>query len=444
MKPRGLRPALLLPAYTVIALLPLALAALQGLPPRPFLDELSSAVALVAFSMLLVEFVLSGRFQLVSGRIGIDITMRFHQLIARGFTVFILAHPFLYTLPMSDPLPWDATRELTLNLPAAALITGGLAWLLLPALVLAAIFRRDLPFRYETWRLLHGLGATLIALLTLHHVLSAGRYSTSPALTILWLVLTAMALLTLLQAYVFTPLLQRRHPYRVVSIDRIAERTWELVIEPYQGEAIEFAPGQFVWLTLGRSPFAITEHPFSISSCPAERPRLGFAIKENGDFTGAIGTVAAGTRAYIDGPHGNVIVPSGHAGGVTFIAGGVGLAPIMSILRQMRVDGDRRKLELIYGNRIAEQIMYESELEAMAAELDLTVHYTLSEPPAGWTGKTGVIDEALLTELLASASPDNRLYVVCGPTPMIDNVQDILGRLDVPGSRVLFEKFSYD
>ncbi|MCB1811792.1 MAG: hypothetical protein KDK04_08765 [Candidatus Competibacteraceae bacterium] len=91
----GLHPLLLLLLYLIIALLPLLLAYLQGLPPRPFADELSSALAMVGFAMLLLEFVLSGRFKIVSGRIGMDLTMRFHQLIARSLAVFILVHPFL-------------------------------------------------------------------------------------------------------------------------------------------------------------------------------------------------------------------------------------------------------------------------------------------------------------------------------------------------------------
>ena len=98
---RALNPFVLLVAYVAIALLPLGLATSQDLPPRPFRDELTSALAMIGFSMLLVEFVLTGRFQWVSGGIGTDITMRFHQLIARSLTVFILVHPFLYSLPMS-------------------------------------------------------------------------------------------------------------------------------------------------------------------------------------------------------------------------------------------------------------------------------------------------------------------------------------------------------
>jgi predicted ferric reductase len=438
----GIHPVTLIAGYIVIALLPLGLAAWQGLPPRPLLDEFASALAMVGFSMLLMEFILSGRFRWATGRVGIDVTMRFHQLIARVLAVLILVHPFLYSLPMSDPRPWDATGQLALDLEGAAFITGGLAWLMLPVLVAISIFRRDFPYRYETWRLMHGIGAALIAVMTLHHALGSGRYAGDPALTAFWVFMVIVAFSTLVHVYLTGPLVRLRDPYRVKSVERIAAKSWEMVIEPAAGSAMIFKPGQFVWLTLGRSPFSLVEHPFSISSCPADRPRIGFTIKEVGDFTADIGLIPPGTSAYIDGPHGNMYLPEGDNAGITFLAGGVGLAPIMSMLRQLRVDGDTQPLRLIYGNRSEEQIMYRDELAQMAAELNLEILHVLAEPPSGWTGATGVIDETLLREHLG---PDpGRLYVICGPGAMIESIEDILSRLGIPRSRVLAEKFNYD
>ena len=441
---RGMHTLMLLAAYIAIALAPLGLAAWQGLPPRPWRDELSSAIAILAFSMLLIEFVLSGRFRSVSGRIGIDVTMRFHQLIARGLVVFVLIHPFMYTLPVASPRPWDATLQHSLNIGTASFVTGLLAWLMLPALVLMAIYRSELSYRYETWRLMHGLGAAAIALLALHHAVDAGRYSSDPVIATFWLVMVVVAFATLLHVYVMRPLLQLRNPYRVLSVKPIALAIWEVVIEPVNRSQLAFEAGQFVWLTLNRSPFAVTEHPFSMSSCPSDAPRVSFVIKENGDFTRSIGAIPVGCRAYVDGPHGNLVVSKSDEAGLALIAGGVGLAPIMSILRQLRHDGDRRPIRLIYGNRVADQIMYAKELDDMCKELDLEVHYVLSEPPSNWIGAVGRIDESLLAKLFDFEDRSAWQYVVCGPSPMIDSVESSLVRLGVPLRQVKAEKFSYD
>ncbi len=444
LKRRNAVPVALLIIYLSVVLMPLVLAYLQDLPRRHFSDEFSSALAMLAFAMLLMEFVMSGRFNSVSGSTGIDLTMRFHQLIARSLTVFILIHPFLYVTPMNFPRPWDVTGQLTLGLETASIVTGIIGWILLAPLVVFAVFRDRLPYRYETWRFTHGLGALLIAVLGAHHAIEAGRYSGHPYLTTYWLCLLGLAVFTLLYVYVITPLRQLRHPYRVISVTKVALKSWRLVIEPTVGGAMKFEAGQFCWLTLDRSPFAITEHPFSISSCPADRPSIEFTIKEVGDFTKDIGSIRIGAKAYVDGPHGNLTLAGRSGTGIAFIAGGVGVAPIVSMLRQLRAAGDARALKLIYGNRVLEQVLYKSEFDEIEKHLDIDIHHVLSEPPPDWSGAVGQLDQDVMRKFLSFEDRTNWLYFVCGPAPMIDDVEDSLVALGIPLGQIVSEKFSYD
>lgn len=441
---RGLPTPALVTFYLAIALAPLAIAYAQGLRPRPFRDELASGLALVGFAMLLMEFLLSGRFRTVSGHVGIDLTMRFHQLVARSLTIFILIHPFLYATPLRPAAPWDVGRLQSLGLDSASLITGIAAWVLLPLLVITSICRDQLPYRYETWRLAHGAGALLIAVFGAHHAVEAGRYSAYPALEAFWIVLAGLAVAMMGYIYLYTPWRLARAPYRVVSVEKRALKTWEVTIEPARGAAMDFEPGQFAWLTLDRSPYSIREHPFSMSSCPADRPRISFTIKEAGDFTQQVGSTKIGSVAYLDGPHGNLTLVDREGEGLAFIAGGVGLAPIMSILRQLRAQGEPRPIRLIYGNRCAEQILYGEELEAMQRDLDLRLHHVLAEPPAGWHGVTGQLGETTLRSLLGFDGRARWLYFVCGPAPMIESVEDSLGKIGIPMGQIVSEKFSYD
>jgi predicted ferric reductase len=436
-------PYILLPAYLVIALLPLALAWAQGLPPRPIIDELSSAIALVGFSVLLMEFVLSGRFRTVSGRIGIDKTMHFHQVMARPLTLFLLLHPFLYSTPLAPALPWDASNQLTLGLDGWAVLSGLAAWALLAAVVASAILRDHLPFRYEAWRFSHGIGAVLIALFALHHALEAGRYSNDPALTWLWLILVALAMLTVISTYVLRPLAHLRAPYRVASNRRVGLKIWELTVEPAGRAPLSFKPGQFVWLTLDRSPFSLCEHPFSIASAPGDKDGVAFVIKQVGDFTNRIGAIKPGASAYLDGPHGSLVLGDRPADGITFIAGGVGIAPILSMLRQAALDGDTRPMTLLYGNRVAEQILYADELAKLQETLTLDITHVLTEPPDDWDGETGVLDSSTIARLCGAKETSGQLFVICGPPPMIDGTEAALKQLGVPARQILSEKFSY-
>ena len=434
----------LIAAYIALMLAPLVLSFGQGLPARALRDEFASGLGLVAFAVLLIEFVLSGRFRAISRKVGSDVTMRWHQLLARGALLLVLLHPFLYAAPYDRTRPWDPSRAETLLFQTDYLVSGALAFALLIPFVLMAIYRDQLPYRYEVWRLMHGVTAGLIVALVGIHALIGGRYSADPALAAFWLVLMAGAVASLLFVYMLKPLGKLRHAYKVHSVERIADRTWELVVEPERRAPLDFEAGQFVWLNVGNSAFSMGENPFSIATAPGDRPRIGFLIKEVGDFTRSLGRVEVGTRAYLDGPHGHLTVAGREAAGIALIAGGVGLAPLIGIARQMRLDKDTRPAVLVYGNRTAAQIVHGEELAAISADIDLRVEYVLSEPPRDWSGRTGMIGADQIRAIFSDKPPADWLYVLCGPPVMLTIVEQALRDLGVPKSRILSERFYYD
>jgi ferredoxin-NADP reductase len=128
------------------------------------------------------------------------------------------------------------------------------------------------------------------------------------------------------------------------------------------------------------------------------------------------------------------------------LAGGVGLAPCLGMLREAAARGDRRRFHLVFANRTQAQIVFRDEIAALAQRLDLRVDYILSEPPAGWDGATGQMDEATLLPLLAEARGDlaGTVCFLCGPPPMVGAATDALAALGVPGGNVVTEKFDYD
>ncbi|MBP0463034.1 ferredoxin reductase family protein [Roseomonas sp. PWR1] len=430
---------ILLGAYALLVALPVLLGwALVG-PARPWPDEVSSALAMAGFAALLMEFLLSGRFRAISGGIGIDRTMRWHQLFARVLTVGLLVHPFLYTVPIGAQFlrPEDATHAGVLRLDAHTLVTGWAAWLLLGLLTITAIGRDSMPWRYETWRLLHGLGAAAVAVLGMRHTLWAGRYSTDPVLATYWATMFALAAGSLLLVYLGRPLRHMRSPWRVAAVTRAAERIWSVVLEPAGHAGLRFRAGQFAWIRLGASPFSMREHPFSIASAPRPDGRLEFLIKEAGDFTRTVGAIAPGTRAFVDGPHGHLWIEGRTEPGLCLIAGGVGLAPLLSMLR---AKADPRPVMLLYGNRHAGQILASEELAASGAE----VVHVLQEPPPGWQGATGLMDRDFIRARCEAAAKAGWLFVLCGPPPMMREVRAGLVALGVAPGRILEERFVYD
>ena len=425
--------------YLVVVTLPLIVSGIVGGPPRPFRQELASGLGIMAFSMILAEFVLSGRFKRLSRGVGMDVTMRFHQIMARSALVFAMLHPFFYGgSPSGGPRPWDPTRQLTITTDFIVLSTGIRAFVLLPSFVLLAIGRKQLNQKYETWRVMHGIGALLIAVLLLHHTIHAGRYGSQPVMIWLWWAMTGLAVGSLVYVYVLVPFREKNRAWRVTSVTQLTPKQWQLSVRPDGHAGLDYMAGQFVWLNVGHSSFSMQENPFSISSAPADVAEISFMIKELGDFTRTIGQVTPGTIAYLDGPYGSLSVDVRDEPGVALIAGGVGIAPLLGILRQLRLTSDPRLVRLIYGNRSVEQIAYRSVLE------DEDVTYVLSEPPENWEGEIGYVTPALIDRTFSAEEFNEWVFVICGPAIMMDIVEDHLIKCGVPSHRILTERFDYD
>ncbi len=157
-----------------------------------------------------------------------------------------------------------------------------------------------------------------------------------------------------------------------------------------------------------------------------------------GDYTDTFGQIRRDSRDYLVGPFGNLWVWGRDDRGVALFGGGVGVAPLLGIIRQMRTTGDPRQRKLIYANRTEQQIACQSDLDRE----DVT--YVLSEPPQGWVGETGYVDAGVLDRAFSEGAFQNWVFVLCGPKAMLDSVEDALIARGTPSSRLLSERFDYD
>jgi ferredoxin-NADP reductase len=140
----------------------------------------------------------------------------------------------------------------------------------------------------------------------------------------------------------------------------------------------------------------------------------------------------------LDGPHGSYR-PGAHADRFVLIAGGVGITPIISLLRTAADCGDRRPFRLIYRSRRQEDIIFREQLDQLEQQLDLRVVHVLSDPHPGWTGEAGFIDDALLARHLPR-DPSGAEVFLCGPPPMLATALAGLRRLGVAPEHVHTEQ----
>jgi ferredoxin-NADP reductase len=123
-----------------------------------------------------------------------------------------------------------------------------------------------------------------------------------------------------------------------------------------------------------------------------------------------------------------------------FVAGGIGIAPIRSMLLTMRDREDARDAILFYAAHDASRLVFAGELDALAAVLRLRVVYVFEAPPPGWSGERGHITRELLRRHLP-AQFRRYHYYVCGPVGMMDAVEASLTSLGVPSAAVETERF---
>jgi predicted ferric reductase len=309
--------------------------------------------------------------------------------------------------------------------------------------VVTSVWRTKLRLRYETWHLLHLVLAVAAVAAGIAHMVGWSFYLADPWKRALWIAMTILSFGLLLYVRIVKPLFLLRRPYRISEVRRERGDTWTLVMEPDGHAGFRFRSGQFGWLTVWGSPFKISAHPFSFSSSAAATDgRVAMSIRKLGDFTSQIHDVPVGRRVYIDGPYG-AFTMGNPADLHVLVAGGVGITPMISMLRTLADEGDKRPLVLLYGSKTWEEITFREELEALDARLNLTVVHVLENPPEGWPGERGFITAAVFKRHLPPGYAKHE-YFICGPGVMMDAIENALGdELKVPISRYHSERYSF-
>ncbi|TAJ49489.1 MAG: oxidoreductase [Herbiconiux sp.] len=439
--------------YTLLVVLPLPLALIRLDPGRGFWINLSVAFGFVGLAMFGLQFVMVARSFVVVHPVGMDLVLGFHRQMAYLATLLVFAHPII--LFVVD------TRFLGLldvfTSPMRAKFAVASCALLL-AIIVLSVFRRRLRVSYEAWQITHAVLALAVVVTALAHVLLVGYYVREWWEQALWIVLSAAFVGLGVWVRLLKPVLRRRRPWVVESIDRDIDAVTTITIRPKQtADAVRpgthsgpadlagglwrpfhFEPGQFAWLQARRSAFALTYHPFSISSSAEHPEHIRFSIKAHENFSRDIAELVPGDTVYVDGPFGAFVLPP--AGPIVFVGTGVGVTPLLSMLETLADRGDTRRCELWLGNRDERSIAGRSQLEALEQRLDLSVVHLLSRPSAEWQGPKGHIDAAFVRARLPLAA-EGSSFCICGPDAMMDEVERTLADLGVHHDVIHSERF---
>jgi len=438
MRSYTMRTAVWIVLYLLFILAPLFALLVGQLPPaRDFWTEFSVAIGYAGLAMMGLQFGLTARFRYVTEPWGEDVIYHFHRQISLIAIALVIAHPLilfairpeLIALLNSLRAPWRARF-------AAMSIYS------LIALVIMALWRVKLNIRYETWHISHIVLAVVAVAAGLAHMVGWAFYLVSPWKRALWICMTIFWIGLLFYIRIIKPLFLLRRPYRIAEVRRERGDSTTIVMQPEDHPGFRFTPGQFGWLTVWGSPFKITGHPFSFSSSAAlTGGRVEMTIRNLGDFTSTIPTIPVGKRVYLDGPYGAFTVGN-PADMHVLICGGIGITPMMSIIRTFADSGDRRPVILIYGSIDWESITFREELELLKERLNLTVVHVLRNPPTDWSGEQGYITAEVFRRHLPPPYADHE-YFICGSDAMMDSIEKALDELRVPVSKYHSERYSF-
>lgn len=423
--------------FVVIVTAPLVILLLQpAAPGREFWRQLSVALGFAGIALMGMQFIPTARLKFITNVFPVDALYLFHHRAAIAGFFLALVHPLL--LFIGNP----ALLQLLNVFDAPWRVRAGVAAVVIFAiLIVSSVWREEFSIRYEIWRAVHNLSAFFAVALVLFHMFQVNYYMAYPPQRLYWIAMALLWLGGVTYVRLIRPLQLRANPYRVLEIEPRRDDCWMLAVAPDGHDGFQFEPGQFAWLALKDSPFALEENPFSMASSAEKPQRLEFMIKEFGDFTTSLGQrLKPGDRLYVDGSFGTFDIDEPEAPGFVLIAGGIGVTPVMSILRTMVDRHDERPVLFIYANPSWDVVNYREALDELQERMTLKVVHVLEEPPEGWAGEEGFVTRDILDRQLPANRAELR-YFICGPIPMIAAVTDGLRELGLPMGLVHTERF---
>ena len=227
-------------------------------------------------------------------------------------------------------------------------------------------------------------------------------------------------------------------PATIVEIRQVSPTTRALRLDT-GGNRLLFSPGQWVdfYADVGGE---IAVAGYSIISSPSRPDGFELAVKLVGENpvthyvherarVGDVVEVAVG---------GDFLYTADMGGPLALVAGGIGITPLMSIVRYVDESAPGVRLTLLYSAKTPDELLFRDELEAIArTNPNILCHFTVTRPEGSdWAGRVGRIDRAMASGAEIDAES---LFFICGPPPMIDDMVGMATALGAQPSRIRYE-----
>jgi ferredoxin-NADP reductase len=203
---------------------------------------------------------------------------------------------------------------------------------------------------------------------------------------------------------------------------------------------VRYIAGQFIEMTL---PHEGTDKRgqkrwFTLSSSPSEElvsVTTKHAVGQVSTFKQTLFGLEPGAEISLSEPMGDFVLPKDTSIPLVFVAGGIGITPMRSMVKFLIDSDEKRSVQIIYGARTLDEVSFRDLFESYGAKLDIV----LSEQSKDWSGRTGVLGAELILEL--AGNDPNQLIYVSGPEPMVETLENDLKKAGVNKRKLVLDFF---
>ncbi|MGB9512498.1 MAG: FAD-dependent oxidoreductase [Candidatus Acidiferrum sp.] len=232
---------------------------------------------------------------------------------------------------------------------------------------------------------------------------------------------------------------------RLRSREEVADRTMAFHLQKPAG--FQFKPGQYIDLALINPSETDSQgvvRTFSIASAPYEDELLVATRMRDSAFKRVLAALAPGTELKLDGPMGSFTLHRNTAKAAVFLAGGIGITPFLSIVRQAAKEKLPHQLYLFYSNRRPEDAPFLAGLQDLSQSnphfIFIPSMTEMERSKRNWLGERGFIDREMLVKHFSDLN--GPIYYVAGPPAMVAAMQQMLAKAGVSEDDIRTEEFS--
>lgn len=410
--------------------------------------SLAMFFGLLSYCHFAVVLVLGSRVKALDRILGHDRALVIHGIVAGMAVAEALVHAALKRAYINEDTPQSLLGSIGLALFLSVILITVLLMLHTPLdrtppfSLLTRFLKKTIRVDYTLLKLIHNLTAPAFALVIIHVLLASPVRETAGK--------TAFAGITGLIALAFyawhriaRPVLSLLNASVVTGIRGLADGIVEIGLADGRARTMRHKAGQFAFFRFLDRTCGRGEHPFTISSPPSARG-LTITVKAVGDYTSKLGSLKANAKCLVDGPYG-LFYPKDGDGELLLIAGGIGITPFLSMLRDFAERPRAVSVSLLWSVRSRDEAFALEELKELSSRLPAFVFRVMvtGGPSSAGIVPDGRIDGRDIGEALSRfGTPRAVKAFICGPDAFRRSMQGFLREAGVPQGNVAFESFS--